>query len=51
MLSPFFVYPLKTPYLILSPPAHQLTPSSFTVLAFPYTGALSFLRTKGLSSH
>ena len=51
MLSPFLVSPLKTPYPITSSPAHKLTHSPFPVLAFPFTGAFSFLRTKGLSLH
>jgi hypothetical protein len=50
MLSLFQVSALKSPYTI-SHPAHQLTHSRSPVLAFPYTGALSLHRTKGLSSH
>ena len=46
---PFPDYPSKNP--LSPPPAHQPTYSYFLVLAFPYTGALSLLRTKGLSSH
>ena len=45
------VSPLKTPYPIPLLPAHQPTHSCFPVLAFPYTGASSILRTKGLPSH
>ena len=51
MLSPFLISPPKTPYLILPPPAHPPTHSCFPVLAFPYTGAQSLHRTKGLSSN
>ena len=56
MLSPFVVSIPKTPYPILPypcfcegvpPPIH----SHFPILAFPYTGASSLHRTKGLSSH
>jgi hypothetical protein len=49
MLSPFLVSPPKTPYLLPLPPAHQ--PTYFLALAFPYTGASSLHRTKGLSFH
>ena len=51
MLSSFLVSPLKTPYSLPHPPAHQPTYSCFLALAFPYTGAWSLHRTKGLSSH
>jgi hypothetical protein len=51
MFSPFLVSPLKTPYPISSPHAHQPTHSHFSVLAFLYSGALSLYRTKDLSSH
>ena len=51
MLSPFLVSPLKTAYPLPPPPAHQPTHSSFLVLAFPYTGASSLHRTKGLYFH
>jgi hypothetical protein len=51
MLSPFLVSPLKTPYPLPPPLAHQPTHSCSLVLAFPYTGESSLLRTKGFSSH
>jgi hypothetical protein len=51
MLSLFLVSPLKTPYIIPSPLAHQTNHSCLPVLAFPYTEASSLLRTKCLSSH
>ena len=57
MLSPFPVSPPETPYPILPPPAsmrvlpHPPTHFCLPILAFPYTGALSLHRTKGLSSH
>ena len=38
MLSPFLVSPLKTPYPLLPPSAHQPTHTGFLALAFPYTG-------------
>ena len=46
MLSPFLVSPPKTrsPYSLLTPPAHQPTHSYFLALAFPYAGALSLHR-------
>ena len=47
MLSPFLISPPKPLYRIPPPPAHKLTHSPFPVLAFPYSGALSLLRTKG----
>jgi hypothetical protein len=37
-------HPPKAPYHIFPPPANQPTHSSFPVLEFPYTGALSLLR-------
>ena len=57
MLSPFPVSPLETLYPLLPPPAsirvitHPPTHSLLPALAFPYTGALSLLRTNGLNSH
>jgi hypothetical protein len=57
MFSPFLVSPLQTPYPIPFPTAsvrvhtHIPTHSCLTALAFPYTGALSLHRTKGLPSH
>ena len=51
MLSPFLIFPLKTPDPQHAPPAYQPTYICFPVLAFPYTGASSRHRTKGLSSH
>ena len=50
MLSPFLVSPPNIPYPIPPPTAHQHIHSFFPVLAFPYTGASSLLRNKGLSS-
>jgi hypothetical protein len=47
---PFPGFPSKNPHPHPPPPAHQPTHSCFLVLAFPYTGASSLLRTKGLSS-
>ena len=49
MLSPFLVSPPKIPY----PSSHcsPNLPLPLLVLAFPYTGAYSLLKTKGLSSH
>jgi hypothetical protein len=53
----FKFYPLssfpfqKPPYPIPPPPVHEPTYSRLPVLAFPYTGASSLHRTKGLSSH
>ena len=51
-------FPLRNPpSLIPVPPAsmrvlpHPPTHSHLTVLAFPYTGASSFHRTKGFSSY
>jgi hypothetical protein len=41
----------KTPYPVPPPPSYQPTHSHFLVLAFPYTGASSLLRTKDLSYH
>ena len=55
MLSPFPLFSLKSPYP--NPPASMRVlaqPSTHfcrTTLAFPYTGALSLRRTKGLPSH
>jgi hypothetical protein len=55
MFSPFQVSPSETPYP--PPPASMgmlpLPPTHFCLLtlAFPYTGALDTLRSKGLSSH
>lgn len=43
MLSPFLVSPLKTPYLLPCPPAHQPFHSGFLAWAFPYTGSRPFL--------
>ena len=49
MLPPFLLPPAKTFYPLPTSPAYQPTHSSFLVLAFPYTGALSLHRTKGLT--
>ena len=57
MLSHFLVSSPEPAYSIallsdsmgVSP--HPLTHSHLTILAFPYTGASSLHRTKGLSSH
>ena len=38
MLSPFPVYPLKTPYPLPSTPAHHPLYTCFLALAFSYTG-------------
>ena len=53
MLPPFLVSHLESPspYPFSSFPAHQPTHSHFLVLAFPYMGAESLYRTKGLSYH
>ena len=57
MLSPFLVSPLQIPYSILLSPAsmrvlpHPPTNSHLIILAFPYAGASSLQRTKGLFSH
>jgi hypothetical protein len=56
MLSLFPVSPLDTPYPILPCPASMMmllhTPHScLPALAFPYPGALTLHRTKGLSFH
>ena len=57
MLSPFLVCSLQTPYPVPFSPAsmtvfpHPPSHSYFTTLAFPYTGASSIHRTKGLPSH
>ena len=57
MLFPFLVSPLQTPYPIPTYPAsvrvlpHPPTHFCLTALAFPYAGASSLHRTKGLSSH
>ena len=57
MLSPFLAYPLESPYIVPHPTAfmkvypYPPTYSCLPSLTFPYTGALSFHRTKGLSSH
>ena len=57
MLFPFQVSLLGTPYPIVPPPAsmrvlaYPPTHYFLPALAFPYTGALSILRTKGLSYH
>ena len=56
ILSSLTVPPPETPYTIPPPPASirvlpQPTHSCLPALAFPYTGALSLHRTKGLSSH
>ena len=52
MLSPFLVSPPKTSYSTPPPPfAHQPNHSCFPVLAFPYTGLSSNLRTKDPSGH
>jgi hypothetical protein len=56
-VSPFPVSPLEIPYSIPSLPAsmrvfsYLSTHLCLTALAFPYTGASSLHRTKGLSSH
>ena len=56
LLSPFPVSPPETSYPF-PPPAsmkacpHPLTHSCLPTLAFPYTGASSLHRTKGLFSH
>jgi hypothetical protein len=66
LLDIFFIYisndilfpgfPLETPYPIPTPASitvfpYPLTHSHLFTLAFPYTGASSLHRTKGLSSH
>jgi hypothetical protein len=54
VVSPFLVSPLKIPYPIPPLPRvfpHLPTHSHFYGLMFPYTGASSLQRTKGLSSH
>ena len=53
MLSPFLISTLDTPYHIplLSVCLHPFTHSHLPTFAFPYTGALSLHRTKGLFSH
>ena len=43
-LSPFLVSPLKIPYPLPTPLAHQ--PTHFLALAFPYTGAWNLHRKK-----
>ncbi|CRH48541.1 Uncharacterised protein [Chlamydia trachomatis] len=43
VLSPFLVSPLKMPYLLPCPPAHQPFHSGFLAWAFPYTGSRPFL--------
>ena len=49
---PLSWFPLrKPPYPIPPPSVHQPDHSRFPVLAFPYTGASSLHRNKGLSSH
>jgi hypothetical protein len=48
---PFPGFPSENPYTTPPPPAYQPTQSSFPVIAFPYTGALSLLGTKGHLSH
>jgi hypothetical protein len=54
---PFLGFPPEIPYPIPPPPASMRvlsnppTHSHLPALAFPYTGALSFHKTKGLSSH
>ena len=51
MLSPFLVALPKRPYPISLPMlTNPPTPPTLAVLLFPYTGALSLLRAKGLSS-
>jgi hypothetical protein len=57
MLSPFQVSPSWPPHSILPPSAfmrvllYPPTHSHLPALAFPYTGAMSLPRNKGLSSH
>ena len=56
MLSPFLVTPLNTlshppPASMRVCPTYTPTQSHIPALAFPYTGALSLHRTKGLFSH
>jgi hypothetical protein len=57
MLSPFLVSHLGIPYPFHPPPAsmsvllQEPTQSYLPTMAFPYTGAWSLPRTKGLSSH
>jgi len=56
MLSPFQISPLAAPYtipflLFLWECSHPPTTSLLPTLAFPYTGAWSLHRTKGLFSH
>ena len=57
MLFPFLVFPQEMPIPSLLPlllcgcsPTHPLTYSHLPALAFPYAGALSLHKTKGLSS-
>jgi hypothetical protein len=51
-LSFFSRNPLSPPLLLWGcSPTYPPTHSCFAALAFPYTGALSLARTKGLSSH
>jgi hypothetical protein len=48
---PFPRFPLQNPYPIPPPPSHQPTHFHFPALAFPYTGASSLHKAKGVSSH
>ena len=48
---PFPHFCFKTPYSLPPTPVSQPTHSRFLVLAFPYTGASSLPRSKGLFSH
>jgi hypothetical protein len=50
-IIPFPGFPSESPHPLSPHPAHQSTHSHFLALAFPYTGASSLHRTKGLSSH
>jgi hypothetical protein len=48
---PLSWFPLQKPLSSSPPPAHQPTYSCFPLMACPYTGVSSLLKTKGLSSH
>ena len=56
MLSPFPVSPLQTPYSTPPPASMKMLPYPpthlcITALAFPYAGASSLYRTKGVPSY